>query len=58
MCRSGKGGRGLRSFEDFPDARLQVLNFSYFEADFPDNFRTATSIRNEIAERGWNKVAA
>ncbi len=37
---------------------IQVLNFSYFEADFPDTFRTATSIRNEIAERGWNKVVA
>ena len=37
---------------------IQVLNFSYFEADYPDTFRTATSIRNEIAERGWQKVAA
>ena len=24
------------------------------EADFPDTFRTATAIRNEIQERGWN----
>jgi len=31
---------------------IQVLNLSYSEADFPDTFRTATSIRNEIAERG------
>jgi sulfate adenylyltransferase len=30
---------------------IQVLNFSYFQADFPDTFRTAASIRNEIAER-------
>lgn len=37
---------------------IQVLNFSYFEKDFPDTFRTAVSIRNEIAERGWNKVVA
>jgi sulfate adenylyltransferase len=37
---------------------IQVLNFSYFEADYPDTFRTATSIRNEIVERGWKKVAA
>lgn len=37
---------------------IQVLNFSYFEADFPDTFRTAVEIRNEIAERGWNKVVA
>jgi sulfate adenylyltransferase len=37
---------------------LQVLNFSYFQADFPDTFRTAVEIRNEIKERGWNKVVA
>lgn len=37
---------------------IQVLNFSYFESEFPDTFRTAVSIRNEIAERGWNKVVA
>ena len=37
---------------------IQVLNFSYFQADFPDTFRTAVEIRNEIAERGWNKVVA
>ena len=37
---------------------IQVLNFSYFQQDFPDTFRTAVEIRNEIQERGWNKVAA
>ena len=37
---------------------IQVLNLSYFQADFPDTFRTAAEIRNEIAERGWNKVVA
>ncbi len=37
---------------------IQVLNFSYFILDFPDTFRTAVEIRNEIAERGWNKVVA
>lgn len=37
---------------------IQVLNFSYFQADFPDTFRTAVEIRSEIAERGWNKVVA
>ena len=37
---------------------IQVLNFSYFEADFPDTFRTAQSIRNEISEHGWQKVVA
>ena len=37
---------------------IQVLNFSYFQTDFPDTFRTAVEIRNEITERGWNKVVA
>lgn len=37
---------------------IQVLNFSYFQQDFPDTFRTAVEIRNEIAERGWNQVVA
>jgi len=37
---------------------IRVLNFSYFITDFPDTFRTAVEIRNEIAERGWKKVVA
>ena len=37
---------------------IQVLNYSYFTADFPETFRTATQIRDEIAKRGWNKVVA
>ncbi len=37
---------------------IQVLNFSYFQEEFPDTFRTAVEIRNEIAERGWKKVVA
>ena len=37
---------------------IRVLNFSYFIIDFPDTFRTAVEIRNEIAERGWKKVVA
>lgn len=37
---------------------IQVLNFSYFQSEFPDTFRTAVEIRNEIAEHGWNKVVA
>ena len=37
---------------------IQVLNFSYFQDDFPDTFRTAVEIRNEMAERGWEKVVA
>jgi sulfate adenylyltransferase len=37
---------------------IKVLNFSYFMEDFPDTFRTAVEIRNEIAERGWKRVVA
>jgi sulfate adenylyltransferase len=37
---------------------IQVLHFSYFQDDFPDTFRTAVEIRNEIAERGWSKIVA
>lgn len=37
---------------------IEVLNFSYFEKDFGETFRTAWQIREEIAERGWNKVVA
>ena len=37
---------------------IEVLNFSYFQTDFPDTFRTAVEIRNEIKERGWDKVVA
>jgi sulfate adenylyltransferase len=37
---------------------IQVLHFSYFQDDFPDTFRTAVEIRNEISERGWERVVA
>ncbi len=37
---------------------IQVLNYSYFATDFPDTFRTAVEIRNEIAQNGWSKVVA
>jgi len=37
---------------------IKVLNFSYFQTDFPDTFRTAVEIRNEIKEHGWNTVVA
>jgi sulfate adenylyltransferase len=37
---------------------VQVLHFSYFQDDFPDTFRTAVEIRNEIKERGWSKIVA
>ncbi|MBK5929012.1 sulfate adenylyltransferase [Halochromatium salexigens] len=37
---------------------IEVLNFSYFQNDFPDTFRTAVEIRHEIQERGWRTVVA
>lgn len=53
---------GVKTFKALGNVMLsgpiQVLNFSYFQTDFPDTFRTAVEIRNEIAERGWEKVVA
>ena len=37
---------------------IQVLNFSYFETDFPETFRTAYQIREEMSKLGWQKVVA
>lgn len=37
---------------------IEVLNLSYFETEFPDTFRTASAIRAEIKERGWETVVA
>jgi len=37
---------------------IEVLNYSYFETEFPDTFRTAGAIREDIEARGWNTVVA
>ena len=37
---------------------IQVLNFSYFETEFANTFRTAIQIREEIEQRGWQRVVA
>lgn len=37
---------------------IQVLNYSYFDKEFPETFRTAYQIREEMAKLGWNKVVA
>ena len=42
----------------FLSGPIQVVSFSYFQADFPDTFRTAVEIREEIAAKGWEKVVA
>ena len=37
---------------------IQVLNYSYFTTDFPETFRTAVQIRDEIKKLGWETVVA
>ncbi len=37
---------------------IQVLNYSYFETEFANTFRTAVQIREEIEQRGWQRVVA
>jgi sulfate adenylyltransferase len=53
---------GVATFTDLGNTLLsgsiQVLNYSYFPAEFPDTFRTAVQIRDEIKSRGWNTVVA
>ena len=53
---------GVAAFTAMGDTLLagpvEVLNYSYFAADFPDTFRTAGEIRAGFEERGWEKVVA
>jgi sulfate adenylyltransferase len=53
---------GVASFLDqgrhLVSGPIQVLNYSYFADEFGDTFRTATQIRAEIAERGWDTAVA
>ena len=42
----------------FISGPIQVLNYSYFQADFPETFRTAMEIRELIEKNGWKKVVA
>ncbi len=37
---------------------IQVLNYSYFEKDFGDTFKTAYEIREMMGKLGWEKVVA
>jgi len=37
---------------------IQVLNYSYFEKEFADTFRTAVQIREMIQKAGWKTVVA
>ena len=53
---------GVKTFQEqgnvVVSGPIQVLNFSYFETDFSETFRTAYRIREEINAAGWNKVVA
>ncbi len=42
----------------FLSGPIKVLNFSYFEKDFPETFRTAYQLREQIQKLGWSKVVA
>ena len=37
---------------------IKVLNYSYFETDFADTYRTAYQIRDEMSKLGWERVVA
>ena len=53
---------GVKAFNStgkfFVSGPIQVLNYSYFETEFPETFRTAYQIREEMEKLGWNKVVA
>ena len=37
---------------------IEVLGYSYFRGDFPETFRNAVELRQEIAALGWEKTVA
>ena len=53
---------GVKTFLNLGNTMLsgpiEVLNYSYFAGEFPETFRTAVQIREEIQARGWKKVVA
>jgi len=42
----------------FVSGPIRVLNYSYFETDFPGTFRTAMQIRQMIEKNGWRTCVA
>jgi sulfate adenylyltransferase len=42
----------------FVSGAIRVLNYSYFEKDFPATFRTAYQLREQMRQLGWNRVVA
>ncbi len=53
---------GVKAFNSvgktFISGPIEVLNYSYFDVEFPETFRTATQIRELIEKNGWSKVVA
>ena len=53
---------GVKAFTSvgkfFVAGDIKVLSYSYFATEFPETFRTAYEIRDEIKKNGWNKVVA
>ena len=53
---------GVKAFNSvgktFISGPIEVLNYSYFETEFPETFRTAMQIRELIEKNGWSKVVA
>ncbi len=53
---------GVPAFSDVGNhllsGSIEVLNYSYFPHDFPETFRTAVEIREDIDSRGWDTVVA
>ena len=53
---------GVKAFNSvgatFISGDIEVLNYSYFDVDFPGTFRTAMQIREMIEKNGWKKVVA
>lgn len=57
-----KSHPGVQTFYEQGDTlisgNVSVLNFSYFEKDFGETFRTAMQIRSSIESKGWENVVA
>jgi sulfate adenylyltransferase len=57
-----KSHPGVQTFYDqgniLISGDVKVLNFSYFEKDFGETFRTAMQIRSSIESKGWKNVVA
>lgn len=51
-------GAWMSAGKTFISGPIQVLNYSYFDKEFPETFRTAMQIREMIQKNGWKKVVA